>query len=369
MRVCLEYQSALGPLSGVGRYTHQLANALFRDIKNDSLYLYCSDPLKRHGNKLPLTIPLSSSQLLPYSFAQKWWNLFNWPGAERIMGDADIYHFPNFTVPPLKKGKSIVTIHDVVFEKFPELVEEKNLAYLTRNMAKTLRRADAIITVSKKTSLDLNELFGINEDKIVTIYPGITRKEHQLEKGNDSRLIEQLGVNRPFLLFVSTIEPRKNISFLIKVFEELRHFDGELLIVGSFGWKYESVLQSYENSTRRHSIRFLRYIHDDTLQSLYRKAELFVFPSLYEGFGFPPLEAMLHGTPVISSTGGALKEVLQGGAVLLDEYDVELWRSTVQSLIEDTEKREYWSKKGMDHAKKFTWEHTAKMQWDVYRGL
>jgi glycosyltransferase involved in cell wall biosynthesis len=271
--------------------------------------------------------------------------------------------------PPLTRGKSVVTIHDVSFLRFPETMEEKNRRYLTRCMRDTVDRADAIVTDCAFVADELRELMNVPAHKLHPILLGMSRQIADAPAEAVGAFRKARGLERPYLLHVGTVEPRKNHLFLIKVFERLRGFDGDLVLAGMRGWKCDPVFAAIAASPKRDRIRYLEYVSDDDLPALYTGAEALVFPSLYEGFGFPPLEAMSCGTPVVSSTAGSLAEVLGGGARLITGYDESEWAQAVESLLGRTADRVALTAAGRSKAAEYNWDRTAAQTWDLYRRL
>jgi len=180
---------------------------------------------------------------------------------------------------------------------------------------------------------------------------------------------QQYGLDRPYLLTVGTLEPRKNIGFLIDVFEQLADTDIDLVIAGMRGWKYEPVLEQMRACSQANRIHYLEYVEENNLPALYTAAELFVFPSLYEGFGFTPLEAMACGTPVVSSSAGSLAEVLGSGAMQLEEYHADNWAHAIRDLLGNNGKRTALSQAGQKQTAKYNWADTAKKTWGIYEQL
>lgn len=306
MHVCVDIQPAVAQRAGVGRFTKCLVEHLAADMGDDDLSLFYFD-FKRNGLAFDVgAATTKATQWVPGRYVQQAWRRLNWPPFDWFAGPADAYHFTNFIRPPLKRGKSVVTIYDVSFLRHPDAAEPKNLAYLRSRIRETAEKADAILTISEFSANEIHELLNVSRDRIHVTYPGLN---HQVQQPDDSVIAsahKQLDLNRPYVLFVGTMEPRKNIPFLVDLFDAAEWFDGDLVLVGMKGWKVEPILQHIGQANRRARIRYLEYVDDALLPSLYAGAELFVFPSLYEGFGFPPLEAMIYGVPVLSSSGGAL---------------------------------------------------------------
>ncbi len=369
MRICVDIQSAVSQRAGVGRYTRNLVEHLAPLMAPpDDLNLFYFD---FHRRGLDFTCPGAHQtpvRWIPGKYVQQSWKRLLWPPFNWFSGQAELYHFPNFTIPPLQQGKKIVTIHDMSFLRYPEFSEKKNLAYLSTFIPNTVKRADAIITVSEFSKNETAELLGVDPAQIFATPLGITPGCSRPFETNIAQTRRHLKLDRPYLLSVGTLEPRKNIPFLIEVFEQLTHFDGDLVIAGMKGWKVEPILQRMLTSSRRNRIRYLEFIPDNDLFSLYAGAELFITTSFYEGFGLPPLEAMACGTPVVSSTGGSLPEMLTGdAAILIPGFDANRWASTISSLLNDLGRREQMANHAPAHAAHFSWRNTALKTLDVYR--
>ena len=369
MRVCIDGQSAVAQRAGVGRYTKLLVQHLGPLAGEDALELFYFD-FRRRGARLGTeSVRHKAVHWVPGRVVQAAWKRIGWPPFDVFAGPADVYHFPNFTLPPLRQGASVVTIHDLGFMRFPEFAEEKNLRYLSATIRNTVSRADAIITVSRFCADEVAELLQVNRERLFPIHHGIAADFAAPGAATVQHVREALGLDRPYLLTVGTLEPRKNVPFLIDVFEKLETFDGDLVIAGMPGWKYEPILERMRTSTRARNIRYVRYVSDEQLPALYAGAELFVFSSFYEGFGFPPLEAMAADAPVVSSSGGSLGEVLGDGARVVDGFDVDEWVEALRAALADTEWRRQTVQRGRAQAAQYRWERTARETWAVYRSV
>ncbi|MFA5043458.1 MAG: glycosyltransferase family 1 protein [Kiritimatiellia bacterium] len=367
MNVCLDIQPAVAQRAGVGRYTRALVEHLGESCGTDRLRLFYFD-FRRRGLTFPTPgLDQQAIRWCPGRLVQKSWKTLCWPPFDWLAGQADVYHFPNFIIPPLAAGRTVVTVHDVSFLRFPGMAEAKNLAYLKARIADTVRRADAIITDSRFSAGEITELLRADPAKVFSIPLGVADHLRPPDPETVARLRRERGLARPYLLTVGTLEPRKNTAFLASVFEAMTAFDGDLVIAGMRGWKYEPILARLRASPRKHAIRYLEYVGDNELPALYAGAELFLFPSLHEGFGFPPLEAMLCGAPVLASTAGALPETLGAGARLIAEFDAERWAGEALRLLSDSAMRRAAIEKGRAWAQRYTWRETARQTWAVYR--
>ena len=369
MKVCLDIQSAVSQRAGVGRYTKCLAEHLGPLAADDQLALFYFD-FKRKG--MPFDVNGAQQHAVrwvPGRVVQGAWKKLGWPPFDLFAGEADVYHFPNFIRPPLRRGQSVVTLHDVAFLRYPETIEEGNFRYLSACIHETVERANRVITVSQFTANEVQELLKVPAEKVVSIPEGL---EPHLKKPDDETITgtkAALGLDKPYLLTVGTLEPRKNIPFLVEVFEQLKDFEGDLVVAGMPGWKCQPILDRMQDSKIHDRIRYLRFVEEEHLAALYAGAELFTFPSLYEGFGFPPLEAMACETPVLAAATGSLPEVLGDGAVLVEGYDKEAWVAHINKLLADSAERDKLRVSGLARVQTYTWERAAKATWDVYRQL
>ncbi len=370
MNVCIDIQSAVGQRAGVGRYTKTLVQHLGQAKgEDDSLDLFYFD--FQHGGT-PFDAPGANTRIVrwfPGRIAQKLWQTVAWPAFDTFAGSADVYHFPNFLAPPLNTGKSVVTIHDMAFARFPQFIEERNLRHLSARIRDTVERADAVIAVSQFSADEIHDILGVDQSRIFAIHSGIDQQFRAPAKSEVKAITAELGLDRPYILTVGTVEPRKNIGFLIDVFERMTDFDGQLVIAGSLGWKYEATVRKMRESKRAADIRHLTHVDDTSLAALYAGAEMLAMPSFYEGFGFPPIEAMACGTPVISSRGGSLAEVLGEGAVLIDRFEIDDWVDQAGRMLTDASHRADMIEKGKRRAARYSWAETARQTWKVYEAL
>jgi len=367
MRICVDIQPALSQRAGIGRYTKYLVQHLGEFAGPDELSVFCFD-FNRRG--LDFAVPgarLRSVRWCPGRVAQQAWKRLNWPPYDWFAGRADAYHFPNFTIPPLSRGKRLVTVHDMSFARHPDFAEPKNLRYLSAAIRRTVEKADAILTDSRFSAAEIAELLNVPSDRLFPIHLGVAPEYRRPPLDDISETRRALGLGRPYLLTVGTIEPRKNLPLLVEAFERLDDFDGDLVIAGMAGWKFEPILARIHASPKAARIRRLSYVPDERLAGLYAGAEAFAIASFYEGFGLPPLEAMACGTPVVSSRGGSLPEILGTAALLVEDFDAGAWAAALGRILTDTALRERLAADGVRRAAGFTWKETARKTWDVYR--
>ncbi len=376
MKICLDIQAAVTRTAGVGRYTRLLAEHLapLAASRGGRLRLFYFD---FRGRARPPEIPgteLRRVRFPPGRLMQAAWRAVPFPDFSRLAGaDQDIYHFPNFLLPPLRPPRrSVVSIHDLSFLRFPRYAEERNLRVLRRLLPRSAARADAVITISRFSAAEIVGELGIDPGRVHVTHLGVEPRFCPPGEEALAAMRSRLGLDRPYLLTVGTLEPRKNHIFAVEVFERLAgRFDGLLAVAGGPGWRAEPILERFKNSPRAGEIRRLAYVPEELLPALYGGAEALLFPSFYEGFGLPPLEALACGTPVVCSDGGALPEILDTPAVVRPgALDVEAWTAAVAALLEeDSAGRRKRREAGREHAGRYHWEETARRTWEIYRGV
>jgi glycosyltransferase involved in cell wall biosynthesis len=363
----MDIQPAVSQRAGIGRYVAELVANLppQEDIDFDLFYLDFK------GKAVPPAAPgcnLKRFSLFPGRFIQQAWKRIGWPRFDSLSGAADLFHFTNFIIPPLSPAsKAVVSIHDISFLLHPEFAETKNLDYLSDRIHDTAKRAEAIITISKQSADDIHERLNIPRERIFPIYLGVADEFKASGEDQVQATRKSLSLGKPYMLMVGTFEPRKNIPFAVKLLEEMSFFDGDLVIVGQKGWKNDSIFDVINASPCSERIKTFTALPDSQLVDLYSAAECLLMTSHYEGFGFPPVEAMACATPVLSSSGGSLKEVCGDAALVLDNYDMSDWLEKAQSILTDTELRADLVKKGLARAAEFTWKQTAIDHVDAYR--
>ncbi len=368
MKFCIDIQSAITQRAGVGRYTREIAQHIATVAPDDDFLLPYFD---FKGKAQPFDVAnatLRPIRWCPGRVAQLLWKNIHWPPYNWFAGNADLYHFPNFIIPPIGKNKkTVVTIHDMSFVPYPHFAEGRNVRYLNAHIKNTVARADAIITVSKFSATEICTYLGVPEDRVFAIYHGISDSFARPNDQTVCDVLKQVKLDHPYLLTVGTIEPRKNLPLMVDIFEKLEDFDGELVIAGGLGWKYEPILERIRKSPRADSIKLLGYTSDEQLPALYAGARAFIVTSHYEGFGFPPVEAMACSTPVISSTGGSLAEILGEGACIVNSLAADDWMEPLNKVLNDSDFRDGLIERGLKKAAEYRWSEAAKQTIEVYR--
>jgi len=284
----------------------------------------------------------------------------------------DVFHAPHYVLPPLVPCRSVVTIHDCIHLMFPQYLPNR-LAYIyaRTSLALAARRASRVLTVSETSKSDILRYCTIPADRI-TVVPNALDERLAVPPPDEEirRTRERYQLDCPFALYVGNIKPHKNLERLIEAFHLVRREGFErlkLLIIGDQISKFPRLRRAVDRYKLHKHVRFLGFVGEDTLAALYRLATVFVFPSLYEGFGLPPLEAMASGCPVVTSNVSSLPEVVGDAAVLVDPYSAASIANGIQQVLTDGELRAQLRDRGFARARAFSWEASVRRTIDVYR--
>ena len=351
---------------GIGTYIRNLMKYLALLDQDTEYVLLCrpqdAKAIQALGpNFRPL--PLSSK---PYSVSEQ----FTLP-AKLIPEHVALLHEPHYVLPPLVPCRAVVTIHDCIHLMFPQYLPNRMAyAYARGSLWAAARRAERILTVSETSKADILRYCDVPADRIIVVYNAIDdRFSVAPGDGAIQRARERYQLDGPFALYVGNIKPHKNLERLIDAFDLVRRsgFERlELLIIGDQISKYPRLRRAVDKHKLHKHVRFLGFVPDDTLAALYRLATVFVFPSLYEGFGLPPLEAMASGTPVVTSNRSSLPEVVGDAAVLVDPYSAASIAEGIQRVLSDASLRRTLSERGLARARQFSWESSVRRIHEVY---
>ncbi|HEX7707843.1 MAG TPA: glycosyltransferase family 1 protein [Thermoanaerobaculia bacterium] len=364
LKVGVDIRPFYEPLTGVGWYLYYLLEELAKrdDVE---LYLFGDARITDHGPHLHVTLP-ESARLCTFDLRDKPLSRFSRPATAAAyvawieLTGCDVFFGANYFLPRLHSAvarRRVITIHDLTYKRFPELLQKETLENLERQMAREIAIADAVICVSESTRRDLLHFYQIDPGRAVTVHSGL---------GAPAASEPVEGLPARYILFVSTIEPRKNLETLLDAYERLRRsgrYDGSLVVVGKVGWKAESMVRRL----RGEGIVHLDYLRASQLATVYERAEVFAFPSIYEGFGFPLLEAMARGIPSVSAHSSSLPEIGGDAALYFDPSDVEGLVSQLDRAIRDRELRDDLAARGRARAAKFRWAIAAEETLAVLR--
>jgi glycosyltransferase involved in cell wall biosynthesis len=281
----------------------------------------------------------------------------------------DLFHATDYVLPRLSKIRSVYTLYDLTFLLFPRMHTPLNRWFLTWMVPRSLKAAGAVIVISEHSRRDLLNRYKVDQDRLNVIYLGVNHRFQPASTGACTAVRSKYHLPGRYLLSVGTLEPRKNFNTLLHVLLRLQKMgiNTPLVLAGRKGWRFESFFQQLHRLGLTGQVLLLDYVDEADLPALYSAADLFVFPSLYEGFGLPVLEAMACGTPVVSSNAASLPEVCGEAARLVDPLDVEGWAEAIVSILADPARMEGMRGLGFHQAERFTWEKTAAGTLKVYR--
>ena len=352
--------------AGVSRYIHNLmrclpeANAGLRYEAFTSVRGASYPGWHVHLSRLPTHRPL----------ARMLWEQLCQPFCGRGL---DLLHAPVYVSPLLAPCPTVVTLHDLSFIRLPGAFRRGNRSYLRLFTRLSVHKAAKIIVVSENTKRDAALLLNVPLERMVVIPNGV---DEAFRPVADRKLIAEFrrckNIPGNIILFVGTIEPRKNLTTLLHAYARMSGrgaIEHRLVIGGSTGWMYEPVFALVQDLGLADSVIFPGFLSPEELPLWYNAADVFVYPSLYEGFGLPPLEAMACGTPVITSNASALPELVGQAGVLVDPLDVEAWADAMERVLQDSEMRSALSTAGLERARRFSWHQTAQMTASLYREI
>lgn len=380
MRIGLDCQPFFWAKTGIYWYWYYLLKELSKITKDDTLFLFGFSP---RGQRPELPPELQERENLKFLFPKS-------PprtlilGLSRLSGGSfpgklfpklDLVHFPNFTAFPVGSARVVLTVHDLIFKLFPNTVDRKVKTILELYLPSSLRIAQLIIVNSRSTEKDLIRFFPFVEGKTRVIYPGVDDIFHPVNDPKRKETVLQKYKLEEYILFVGTLEPRKNLITLIKAYGKLLKFiDSEscpdLAIVGAKGWKHTPFFEFFQRLPNeiQKKIHFLGFVPEEDLPVLYSSARVFVFPSLYEGFGLPVLEAMACGTPVVTSNVSSLPEIGGDAVEFVNPKNAEEIAVKILGLL-DEKRASLFREKGLIQAKKYSWGKAAAQTYEIYNQL
>jgi glycosyltransferase involved in cell wall biosynthesis len=377
MKIGIDVTSAVMQGGGIGRYTRELVQATLAQDSDNEYVLFSAPPPS--GQALSQIFPVNeriSHKIAPLS--EQWlyriWYRLRLPlSIQRFTGKLDLFHSPDFVLPPTGDAiPTLLTVHDLSFIHYPEVYPEVLVKYLNKVVPRSVERATHILADSAATKQDLMALWDVPDEKVTVLYSGVSQAFTRVE--DEARITAvrdkyHLG-EAPYLLSVGTVQPRKNYQMLIQAFAPLAdQFPHNLYIAGGKGWLYDEMMAEIEKQGLTERVRFIGFVDDADLPTLYSGADLYLFPSLYEGFGLPMLEAMACGVPVIASNVSSLPEVGEETAVMLPPHDRQSWTETIAKILTSSIQQEQMISAGYQQIKKFSWEKSSQQLLEIYRVL
>jgi len=378
MRIGLDGIPLVAPRTGVGRYTFELASALTRLSGGPGVvFFYGTHWSKRL--KASTGANTSGTRKSLRNTVSKWMPVTSKKWVRQkilkiglMRHRPDLFHATNYVASSFD-CPVVVTVHDLSFLRYPETHPEERLAWLSDGLPRTLLHAKRIIADSQFTKEELVSLLGVPKDNINVVHLGVGSNFRPLDNEVLALKLKEFDLEpKEYILSVGTLEPRKNILSLLQAYELLPDSlktRWPLVVVGMRGWKDQVISKRLDVLVSSGRIRVLGYISIDKLAAVYAGAALFVYPSIYEGFGLPPLEAMASGVPVITSNRASLPEIVGDAGVLIDPEDIESLAQIIESLLDDRGKREQMARMGLQQGQKFTWKACAEKTFSVYQDV
>ncbi len=379
-RIGIDITAAVSQGGGIGRYTRELVQALTQPGEQEAPFQFRLFSARRPAMS-PTSEPLPEGRNVTYREARlraQWlyrlWYRIGIPlPVQRFTGEIDLFHSPDFVLPPIRGSiPTLLTVHDLSFVHYPETFTPALLRFLNGAVPRSVQRATHILADSEATRSDLIAVWDTPPEKISVLYSGVHSRFHPITDESElARVRQEYGLTgRPYLLSVGTVQPRKNYRLLIRAFSSIiEQWPHELVIAGGNGWLFEETLAEADRLGISDRVRFLGFVDDEDLPALYSGATIFLFPSLYEGFGLPPLEAMACGAPVVVSNASCLPEVVGQAAMQLPAGDEDAWRTALLELLPDNVRRSHMVAAGLIRAREFTWEKAARQLRGIYQEL
>jgi glycosyltransferase involved in cell wall biosynthesis len=361
--------------TGVGHYTFELALALACLSPEDEFELVSPFPyVAARGDESEPTLPPNLRVVhakVNRLSRRRWWSI----GLPLYINRASfsLFHGTNYDVPLWNsRCRTVLTIHDLSLFLYPETHEEHLVRRARRRLPAMARTAGMIVTPSESVRREVCEHLGVQPERVVAIPEAARRSFRQVPLADTSDVRRRLKIEDEFILFVGTIEPRKNLLTLARALDEIlrnTHLRPQLVIAGKEGWLTGELFSYLKSAEMGERVRFTGYVSDEDLRALYSSCRAFVYPSLYEGFGLPPLEAMACGAPVITSRIPSIMETVGNAASLVSPTDERELAQNIIRMLTDASERDHRSRAGLQRAAEFSWERTAAATLNVYRAV
>ncbi|MGI9168340.1 MAG: glycosyltransferase family 4 protein [Pyrinomonadaceae bacterium] len=367
MKIALDGLPLSDTLTGVGHYTLELARHLARSSADEVFVVsprgFIASMESETGS--PTNLHLTRPTISPLT--RYWWSI----GLPRYIrkNEIEIFHGTNFEVPLRGKCPSVITIHDLSMVLHPQTHNRRRVRRARQRLPIMARTATMVVTPSEAVRQEVHQHLEIPLDRIVTIPEAARSTFHRQDPELTDKVRKRLEITTPFVLYVGTVEPRKNLLTLVRAFEDVlsaSDFSLQLVIAGRKGWMVDDLFRHVKQSPAAEQIIFTGYLSDDDLCALYSSCVLFVYLSLYEGFGLPPLEAMACGAPVIASRIPSLTETVGEAALLVSPTDVRELALNIRSLLQDEAVRTQLARKGRQRVSELSWDRTARLTRAVY---
>lgn len=359
---------AEGRQSGVEQYTENLLLAMIPLAPQHHFTFFFNVAKKTSDTRLDLFRSFPNVTIRHFRIPNKVLNssmaFFDYPKLDTLVGGVDVWFSPNMIFSRVSRSTpSVLTVHDIAFHLLPESLSiKRKIWHDVVDLPGLIDRAKKVIAVSEATRRDLVQHYGIAEEKVVVVHSGL-RPTHAITPEFADDVLKKFNITPPFFLFFATLEPRKNAAALVAAYQEYREKSkkpASLVFAGSAGWLTKKLVSEVTSSHFANECVFTGEVSEDEKIALYRRAEALIYPSLYEGFGFPPLEAMQEGTPVITAAAASLPEIVDGAAFFIDPYDIASIREALLHVEEDEDLRKRLVDRGHHFVSQYSWNTAAK---------
>ncbi len=380
MRIGIDISQIVYEGTGVATYTRSLVEALLRGDRENEYVLFGSSlrnrgPLNEFVKKLAADNVRKRFSLLPPKLLEFLWNGIHIFPIENFTGELDVWHSSDWLEPPTRKAKRVTTIHDLTVFKYPETFTPRGGHNIVENQKRKLHfvkhYSDMVIAVSESTKRDIMEILDIPEKKIKVIYEAAGKNFFQRGAEAIEAVKKKFQIKGDYLLCVGTREPRKNLGTAILAFAEIAAANKDLCLViaGKYGWGEESLKVKLQSSQLGQRVKILGFVEEEDLACLYSGTTAFIYPSFYEGFGLPILEAMSCGCPVITSNLGAMKEIAGEAAILVNPKSSEEVAGAISKIYRNQKTSQRLKLESLKRAKEFSWEKAALETLQIYQSL
>jgi glycosyltransferase involved in cell wall biosynthesis len=365
MRIAINCRSfLLKNYTGIGRYAYNLVNSLSKIDPDNEYWLYAQ---KKYFD-FKRTIPRVQAE--NFHVKVDWFG----QGLNKILGPVDLYHTPTIETLTFEKAKIIVTVHDLVYKTYPAGHTAQTCETAQKQLTQIVDRADRIICCSQSTIHDLQHYFPVKPEQMRLVYQGVDKNVFyplkDQERAQARADLTRRGIPQSFLLFVGTIEPRKNLQNLLlalSILKKNKAFKSKLVVSGMKGWMVEGLADVIKKFDLTDDVIFPGYVSDEQLRALYNLCDVFVFPSFYEGFGFPIVEAFSCGAAVVTSNVSSCPEIAADGALVVNPYNPDEIADAVLRLLEDADFKSQLQVKALNRAMSFSFDKTAQETLAVYQ--
>lgn len=371
MRVGLDGSPLSDLLTGIGHYTFELAQALAVTYPTDQFELISPKPFSPQIVEQSQRNPLPNLEFINPKSSNvrgRWWS-FDLPRYLKRAG-LDLFHGTNYEIPLWRRRHTVVTVHDLSSLLYPKLHRKPLARRMRVRLPLSVKMVKAVITPTEAVKRELCSHLKVKPNKVTAIHEAPRQNFRPMSPDESLGTRARLGVEDDFLLFVGTLEPRKNLLTLLKAFSEVlrdTRFRPQLVVAGGEGWLMEETFAFVRQAGIADRVKLIGYVNDDELRALYSSCRAFIYPSLYEGFGLPPLEAMACGAPVIASRIPALVETIGDAALLVDPLDVQSLSAAITDVCENEKRRKKMVAAGPANAARFSWEKAAQSTYEIYR--